>query len=248
MIGGNVVALAGEPIPEVYERLREVHGGGANDAQMGVAPLSCVQHANIIAADKAHFAIDNEQLAVVKCIDTRIEESPNVSPRSKPQGMNVRGKLLECAWDEEVAENVEDDIYGDALLCLRRQVRLELPTDNIILPDERLYVNAFFSLIYGRKHSLIEVLPIGINVQMIGPYVRFRKSRARESRCQLAMFTSPGRQRENGDNCYLQCYPDRDDPQHDLPYWPHTTIPFWFWPQRTHESGAYVAGALSPPA
>ena len=71
MIGGDVVALPREAIPEVYERLCEVHGSGANDAQMGVAPLGCIQRANIIAADKAHFAIHNEQLAVIECIDTR---------------------------------------------------------------------------------------------------------------------------------------------------------------------------------
>ena len=65
--------LRGKAIPEVYERLREVHCSGADDAQMGVAPLGRIHRANIIAADEAHFAIHNKQLAVLECIDTRIE-------------------------------------------------------------------------------------------------------------------------------------------------------------------------------
>ena len=170
-----------------------------------------------------------------------------MSPRRKPQGMNDRGKLLECVRHDEVAEDVEDDIDGDALLCLRRQMRLQLPTDNVILPDEGLQVNAFFGLIYGRQHCVVEVLPIGIDEQVVSPHVRCRECRMRETRCQLATFTSLRRQREGGDNCYLQRYPERNDPHHDLPDWPHTTSPFRFWPHRTWESGAHVAGTLPPP-
>ena len=143
-------------VPEVDERVLELPRRGSADTQMGVAPLRGVRAADVVSADEADLAVDDQQLAVVATGLAHVQEQhPGLEGRVA-HDVHRRGEVEEGALHDEVREHVVDHEDLDSTLGGGDQRRLEALPDLVVLDDERLEQHALARAVDGREHVLVE--------------------------------------------------------------------------------------------
>src|SRR5690242_12988491 len=95
--------------------------------------------------------------------------------------MDCGWKGLEGSRDDEVAEPIEDDVYIDTLCGLARQPVLEVLTDGVVLPQERLQVYAFLRGVYSLQHRSVEIATIAVELDGVFANADWRESRVGEA-------------------------------------------------------------------
>ena len=136
---GDLLVCWTEAIPEPDESSRKFHCSWAAQAHMRVTPLCGIQRAKVVASNEADGAIDDEQLAMIQGITTRIQQLPETTNGTVFEHMNswMKGRL-EGARDDEIAKAVKDDIDCNPLLGFPREMLLKFLANSIIFPDVRL--------------------------------------------------------------------------------------------------------------
>lgn len=82
------LALRAEAVPETNKRLRERASRRTPQSQVGITPLGGIQRPQIVASDEANTAIDDQQLAVIQCVATWIQQIPEMAHGAIYQHMN----------------------------------------------------------------------------------------------------------------------------------------------------------------
>src|SRR5258708_635575 len=127
-----------EAIPETDECSREFRCSWAAQSQMCVTPLCGIQRAQVVAPNEAGSAIDDQQLAMIQGITTRIQQLPGTTNGTVFQHMNSRMKgRLEGARDDEIAKAIKDDIDCNPLRGFPREMLLKFLANSIIFPYVR---------------------------------------------------------------------------------------------------------------
>src|SRR5689334_390084 len=125
-----------ESIPETDKCSRESRCSWAAQSHMRVTPLCGIQRAQVVAPNEAGGAIDDQQLAMIQGIPTRIQQLPGTTNGTVFQHMNSRMKgRLEGARDDEIAKAIKNDIDCNSLRGFPREVFFKFLANSIVFPD-----------------------------------------------------------------------------------------------------------------
>ncbi len=173
-------------VPEGAELEGEVGRDRPLQTHVSVAPGRGVQAAQVVAADEGHPTVHHQQLAVIQGVAPGIEQVPGPADGTVIQDLDRRREALEGARDDQIGKAVEDDVHGDALLGLARQVLLERLANGIALPDERLQIDSLLRGVDGGEHGVVELAAVAVD-----PEVVLADAGRRELRVRKALGLSP---------------------------------------------------------
>src|SRR3954454_15363319 len=83
-------------VPEIGEGVRDIARGRPANAQVRVAPLGCIQLADVEPTQKCDLVVDHQQLAVIARVAARVEDIPDSVERAVFEDIDRGGKALEC--------------------------------------------------------------------------------------------------------------------------------------------------------
>src|SRR2546426_1180336 len=127
-----------------------------------VTPLCGIQRAQVVAPNEAGGAIDDQQLAMIQGITTRIQQLPGTTNGTVFQHMNSRMKgRLEGAGDDEIAKAIKNDIDCTPLLGFPREMRLKFLANSIIFPVLAASVSPYSHSSMRSDYPVLQPTPPG---------------------------------------------------------------------------------------
>ena len=79
--------------------------------------------------------------------------------------MNLRRKLLELRWNDQVGETVEDDVNLDALACFAAQGFHKAAAELVSFPDKGFEKDMLAGVLYFVEHRLVELHAVRVDLQ-----------------------------------------------------------------------------------
>jgi hypothetical protein len=93
---------------------------------VGIAPLGCIELADVKAADERDLIIHDQQLAMIASVAARVERVPDALERAILQLLNCRREALEARRHDQVGVAVVDHIVLDAVGFIARLSFIEV--------------------------------------------------------------------------------------------------------------------------
>src|ERR1700693_308100 len=157
---------------------------------MRVTPLGGIQRTQVVAPDETGGAIGDQDLAMIQGIPTQVQQVPGTTNATVFQDMDSRMKGgLKGGRDHEVAKAIKDDIDGNPLLSFPRKMLLKFLANRIRFPDVGLQINTLVCRINGLEHRIVEITPIGVQLEGILTHLHVSEEVMRKAHLMWASFS-----------------------------------------------------------